>query len=77
MDEVTVMKNQAKKYLDNADEKTIKMVFAMLEVDAQKDWWDEISDSAKNSIERGLKDIEMGKVTPHKEVMKKYKKWLS
>jgi predicted transcriptional regulator len=77
MDEVTIMKNQAKKYLDNADEKTIKMVFAMLEVDAQKDWWDEISDSAKNSIERGLKDIEMGKVTPHHEVMKKYKKWLS
>jgi predicted transcriptional regulator len=77
MDEVTIMKNKAKKYLDNADEKTIKMVFAMLEVDAQKDWWDEISDSAKNSIERGLKDIEMGKVTPHNEVMKKYKKWLS
>ena len=77
MDEVTIMKNKAKKYLDNADEKMIKMVFAMLEVDAQKDWWDEISDSAKNSIERGLKDIEMGKVTPHNEVMKKYKKWLS
>ena len=77
MDEVTLMKNQAKKYLDNADERTIKMVFAMLEVDAQKDWWDDVSDSAKNSIDRGLKDIEMGNVTPHEEVMKKYKKWLS
>jgi len=31
----------------------------------------------KESIERALKDIEDGKVTPHKEVMKKYKKWLS
>ena len=31
----------------------------------------------KKSIERGLKDIENGRVTPHKEVMKKYKKWLS
>jgi predicted transcriptional regulator len=77
MDEVTLMKNQAKKYLDNADERTIKMVFAMLEVDAQKDWWDDLSDGAKNSIDRGLKDIEMGNVTPHEEVMKKYKKWLS
>jgi predicted transcriptional regulator len=76
MDEVTLMKNQAKKYLDNADERTIKMVFAMLEVDAQKDWWDDVSDSAKNSIDRGLKDIASGNVTPHEEVMKKYKKWL-
>ena len=41
MDEVTEMKNLAKKYLDNADEKTVKMVFAMLEVDAEKDWWND------------------------------------
>ena len=77
MDEVTEMKNLAKKYLDNADEKTIKMVFAMLEVDAEKDWWDDISDEAKKSVERGLQDIENGRVTPHEEVMKRYKKWLS
>jgi predicted transcriptional regulator len=76
MDEVTEMKNLAKKYLDNADEKTIKMVFAILEVDAEKDWWDDLSDDAKQSIERGLQDIENGKITPHEEVMKKYKKWL-
>lgn len=77
MDEVSQMKKLAKKYLDNADEKTIKMVFAMLEVDAEKDWWDDIPNAAKKSIEQGLKDIEDGNVTPHKEVMKKYKKWLS
>jgi len=76
MDEVTEMKNLAKKYLDNADEKTIKMVFAILEVDAEKDWWDDLSDDAKQSIERGLQDIENGKITPHEKVMKKYKKWL-
>lgn len=72
-----MMKNKAKEYLDNADEKTVKMVYAMLEVDAQNDWWDELPKSAKDSIERGLKDVENGKVTSHKEVMKKYKKWLS
>lgn len=77
MDEVTMMKKRAKKYIDNADEKTIKMIYAMLEVNAEDDWWDDLPDSAKKSIERGLKDIENGKVTPHKEVMKKYKKWLS
>lgn len=77
MDDLTVLKKQVKKYLDNADEKTIKMVHAILEIDAEKDWWDDISDEAKESIERGLKDYENNRVTSHKEVMKKYKKWLS
>lgn len=77
MDEVTILKNKAKKYLDNADEKTIKMIYAMLEVDAQNDWWNDLSEPAKNSIQQGLKDVENGKVIPHKEVMKKYNKWLS
>jgi len=53
------------------------MVYAMLEADAQKDWWEDVSDEAKASIEGGLKDAETGRVTSHKEVMKKYKKWLS
>lgn len=77
MDEVTILKNKAKEYLDNADEKTIKMIYAMLEVEAQSDWWDDLSEPAKDSIQRGLKDVENGKIAPHKEVLKKYKKWLS
>ena len=77
MKEIALMKKQVKKYLDTADEKTVKMVFAMLEVDAQKDWWDEVGDEAKASIERGLKDVEAGRVVSHKSAMKKYNKWLS
>ena len=77
MKEIALMKKQVKKYLDNADEKTVKMVYAMLEVDAQKDWWDDVGDEAKASIGRGLKDVEVGKVISHKSAMKKYNKWLS
>lgn len=77
MDEVTILKKKAKKYLDNADEKTIKMIYAMLEVEAQSDWWEDFSEPSKDSIQRGLKDVENGKIAPHKEVMKKYNKWLS
>ena len=77
MDQITIMKNKAKEYLDNADEKTVKMIYAMLEVDAQNDWWDDLSEPAKDSINRALKDVENGKVTSHNEVMKKYEKWLS
>jgi len=77
MKEIALMKKQVKKYLDTADEKKVKMVYAMLEVNAQKDWWDEAGDVAKASIERGLKDVEAGRVVSHKSAMKKYNKWLS
>ena len=40
------------------------------------DWWETISEAEKNSIDRGLKDIENGRVSPHSEVRKKYAKWL-
>lgn len=40
------------------------------------DWWDELSNAEKASIEQGLKDVEEGKTTPHEEVKKNYGKWL-
>ncbi len=76
MNDLALIKKQAKKYLDTADEKVVKMVHAMLEVDAKNDWWDETSQAEKDSIEKGLKDVVAGKLTQHKVVMKKYKKWL-
>ncbi len=65
-----------KKQIDNADEKSLKMVRAMLDAEEEHDWWDDLSDEAKSSIEQGLKDADEGRLTPHNEVMKKYKKWL-
>ena len=71
-----VLRNSVKKQIDVADERSLKMVRALLEAEEEYDWWDDLSDEAKSSIEQGLKDVEEGKLTPHKEVMKKYKKWL-
>ena len=65
-----------KKQIDSADERSLKVVQAMLQAEAEYDWWDDLSEDAKSSIEQGLKDAEEGRLTPHKEVMKKYKKWL-
>ena len=36
------------------------------------DWWDDLSDDERASIERGIKDIEQGRTTPHEAVKKKY-----
>jgi hypothetical protein len=41
------------------------------------DWWDEISEEEKASIERGLADVKAGRIVPHDEVRKKYLKWLN
>ena len=77
MKQVSILRKEVKKYIDTADEKTLKMIHAMLEVEQESDWWDELSEGAKTSIEKGLKDAEAGRVTPHEVVMKKYRKWLS
>ena len=36
------------------------------------DWWDDLSDVQKEGIERGLRDIESGKITSNEEVRLKY-----
>ena len=59
----------------------VKTFLKAIEVDfveehKDNDWWNEISDAEKNSIEMGLKDSEEGKVVPHSEVKKLYEKYL-
>lgn len=40
------------------------------------DWWDEISIEEKESIKRGLKDIEEGRVHSHESAKSIYEKYL-
>lgn len=47
-----------------------------LRKEEQNDWWDEISEAEKASIDKGLKDAEEGKLKPHSEARKAYEKWL-
>lgn len=42
----------------------------------KNDWWDEISTSEKESIEKGIKDADNGKLASHSNVRKTYEKWL-
>ena len=41
-----------------------------------KDWWNEIPESEKKSIELGLMDAEKGKLKPNSEAEKIYGRWL-
>lgn len=59
------------------ESETIKQILKAIEVDfvedtTESDWWNELSEAQKNSIEIGLKDIEEGRVVSHDEVMKSF-----
>ena len=43
---------------------------------SKSDWWDQISLKEIESINRGLNDLEQGKVYSHDQIRKKYEKWL-
>jgi predicted transcriptional regulator len=38
----------------------------------ENDWWDDLTNSQKQGIERGLNDVKLGRLTSHEEVKKKY-----
>lgn len=40
------------------------------------DWWEEISETEKQSILKGIADAEAGKLNPQSEASKIYGKWL-
>lgn len=72
-----LLRKQVKKYIDDADDKTVQMVFAMLEAEQHYDFWDELPDKIKEDIDEAIKQADSGQLIPHEEVMKKYKKWLT
>jgi hypothetical protein len=37
-----------------------------------KDWWDDLTEQQNLDIQKGLKDLEEGRVVSHDDVMKKY-----
>ncbi len=65
-------------YLPRLNAKQKKTVLTVVKtfMDDQKDWWDEIGEEQQKAIDKALAEMKAGILTPHDEVMKKYKKWL-
>jgi len=68
------LRRKVKKYIDSADDMSLRRVNAILEID-QRDFWDTLPDYVKNDVEEALQQSERGEGKPHEEVMKKYSKW--
>lgn len=78
MGDISSLRKQAKKYIDQADDKTLEIVYRILETsDESNDPLAGMSVEQEAAFKRGMKDAKAGRVTPHNEVMKKYKKWLT
>lgn len=76
MNEVSVLREQVKQFVDEASEKELEMVFHLFEANNTSDWWDEITPAQKEAIDKGIKQLDNGEGISHNEVMKNYSKWL-
>lgn len=82
------MKSRASSFQPEAAKLEIIQWVAMLQDDSilerlqliknnpEGDWWDEISEAEKDTIDKGLNDIKEGKLKTHIEAKKLYEKWL-
>ena len=52
---------------------TLRKVEDVLKGENESDWWDEISDAERQSIEKGLAEADRGELIPHETVMKEVK----
>jgi hypothetical protein len=77
MSDTEMLRNEVKSYIDKADAHVLKMMHAMLKADNEDDWWDELEEEEKKSIERGMGDLKKGKIRLHDEVIKKHSEWFS
>jgi hypothetical protein len=70
-----MLRQKIKKYVDNADEKSLLVVQHILENKQDDDWWDTVPKEIKESVKRAIKEIDEGKGIPHEEIKKMYPQW--
>lgn len=62
--------------LNTQKEHVLLRIKEVFEQEESPDFWDELDEDLKSSIERGLSQSDRGEVKSHEAVMEKYKKWL-
>ena len=70
----TNIREEVNHYLENADERMLKIVHAILEADANEDFWDELPNSVQQNIHTAINQSEQGLGNTHEEIMNKYRK---
>ncbi len=57
------------------DDRLLEKIVALKDQNSG-DWWHDISEGEKGSIDLGLADADSGKLNPHPEARSIYEKWL-
>ena len=63
-------------WLSTLNDKALIDKLMQLRNKEKTDWWNEISEGEKESIEKGIQDADNGKLTSHTQVKDLYEKWL-
>lgn len=69
------LRNKWREAIDKVDDRFLRMVDALHEtyIKEEADYYDTLPDITKELIEKGLDDIEKGKVYSHNEVMSEFR----
>jgi len=80
-----MLREEVKKYVDKADDKVLRMVKAILEIEQEEEDedeanmesenWDDLPQALRESIDKGIKEADEGKGIPHEQVMEMYSQW--
>lgn len=63
-------------WLTTLEDSTLIKKIMDLRKSQMKDWWENISESEKKSIDKGIHQAETGNLKPQSEARKIYGKWL-
>ena len=74
--EVRALRSEIKKSIDSADEKVLRVVYHILEIENENDWWDDLPKEVQQSIDKGVKQANKGQIISHDAFLKRNKKWL-
>jgi hypothetical protein len=75
MSETELLREQVKEYINNADAKALRIVQAILEIEQEEDWWDELPGEVQTMLNAAIREDEEGKGIPHAHMVEKYSKW--
>lgn len=78
MEQKEILLEETTALLQNADEKTLKMVYAMLSINDTNnpsDWWDEMQTDQKERLEVSITQAEQGLTFPHTAAEEILQKW--
>lgn len=71
------LRMQVKDYVDHADEKTLRMLQAILEIGRNDDFWNHLPDAVREDVHIALEQSANGAGKTHEEMIKKYTPWLT